>query len=55
MKAITETAGGNAVDLIIMGACGKTGLTKSLMGSTAEKVIGLAGCAVMVVMHKRGM
>ncbi len=50
-EAIVETAGGMAVDLIVMGAYGKTGLKKLLMGSSTEKVIGLAGCAVMVVRH----
>ena len=49
--AIVETAGGRAVDLIVMGAYGKTGLRKLLMGSSTEKVIGLAGCAVMVIRH----
>ncbi|MDA8082452.1 MAG: universal stress protein [Nitrospiraceae bacterium] len=47
--AIVETAGGRAVDLIVMGAYGKTGLKKLLMGSTTEKVIGRVGCAVLVV------
>lgn len=47
--AIVETAGGRAVDLIVMGAYGKTGLKKVLMGSSTEKVIGSAGCAVLVV------
>jgi hypothetical protein len=47
--AIVETAGGRGVDLIVMGTYGKTGLKKLLMGSTTEKVIGLAGCAVLVV------
>ncbi len=47
--AIVETAGGRAVDLIVMGAYGKTGLKKLLMGSATEKVIGNAGCAVLVV------
>jgi nucleotide-binding universal stress UspA family protein len=45
---ITETAGGRGVDLIVMGSYGKTGLKKLLMGSTTEKVIGQAGCAVLV-------
>ena len=49
--AIVETAGGRAVDLIVMGAYGKTGLRKFLMGSSTEKVVGLAGCAVLVVKH----
>lgn len=47
--AIVETAGGRGVDLIVMGAYGQTGLKKFLMGSSTEKVIGLAGCAVLVV------
>ena len=48
-KVIVETAGGRAVDLIVMGAYGKTGLKKVLMGSSTEKVIGNAGCGVLVV------
>jgi nucleotide-binding universal stress UspA family protein len=47
--AIVETAGGRGIDLIVMGTYGKTGLKKLLMGSATEKVIGLAGCAVLVV------
>jgi nucleotide-binding universal stress UspA family protein len=47
--AIVEMAGGRGVDLIVMGAHGKTDLRHLVMGSTAERVIGLANCAVMVV------
>jgi len=47
--AIVETAGGRGVDLIVMGTYGKTGLKKFLMGSSTERVIGNAGCAVLVV------
>jgi nucleotide-binding universal stress UspA family protein len=46
--AIVETAGGRGVDLIVMGTYGKTGVKKLLMGSSTEKVIGSAGCAVLV-------
>jgi len=46
---IVETAGGRGVDLIVMGTYGKTGLRKFIMGSSTEKVIGHAGCAVLVV------
>lgn len=46
---IIETAGGRGVDLIIMGTYGKTGLKKLLMGSSTEKVIGHASCAVLVI------
>jgi nucleotide-binding universal stress UspA family protein len=45
---IAETAKSRNVDLIVLGAYGKTGLRKLLMGSTTEKVIGLATCAVLV-------
>ncbi len=48
-NVIVETAGGRGVDLIVMGTYGKTGLRKVLMGSSTEKVIGNAGCAVLVV------
>ena len=48
-EVIVETAGGRGVDLIVMGAYGKTGLKKLLMGSSTEKVIGHASCAVLVV------
>ena len=48
-NVIVETAGGMGVDLIVMGTYGKTGIKKLLMGSSTEKVIGSAGCAVFVV------
>lgn len=48
-NVIVETAGGRGVDLIVMGTYGKTGLNKALMGSSTEKVIGNAGCGVLVV------
>jgi nucleotide-binding universal stress UspA family protein len=47
-EVITEAAKSKGVDLIVLGAYGKTGLRKLLMGSTTEKVIGLAACAVLV-------
>jgi nucleotide-binding universal stress UspA family protein len=46
---IVEIAGGRSVDLIVMGSYGKTGLKKLLMGSSTEKVIGHASCAILVV------
>ena len=48
-NTIVETAGRRDVDLIVMGTYGKTGMKKLLMGSATEKVIGTAGCAVLVV------
>lgn len=48
-EVITETAGGRAVSLIVMGAYGASGIKKFLLGSATEKVINTAGCAVLVV------
>ncbi len=45
---IVGTAKDRTVDLIVMGAYGKTGLKRILMGSTTEKVIKLTECAVLV-------
>jgi nucleotide-binding universal stress UspA family protein len=46
---IVETAGGRGVDLIVMGVPVKTTLEKIFTGSATEKVIGTAGCAVLIV------
>uniref|UniRef100_A0A7C3EEF9 Universal stress protein n=1 Tax=Gracilinema caldarium TaxID=215591 RepID=A0A7C3EEF9_9SPIR len=48
-EAIVAAAGSQGADLIIMGSHGRTGLTRLLMGSVTERVIGLAPCPVMVV------
>ena len=45
---LAKTAKDRGIDLIVMGTYGKTGLKRLLMGSTTEKVIGLASCAVLV-------
>ncbi len=47
-EVIVEVAKDRGVDLIVMGAYGKTGLKRILMGSTTEKVIKLTECAVLV-------
>jgi len=36
------------VGLIVIGSHGRTGITKLLMGSVTERVIGNAKCAVLV-------
>jgi len=46
---IVETAGGRGVDLIIMGIPVKTTIDKIFTGSATEKVVGNAGCSVLVV------
>ena len=48
-EAIVTAAREKGADLIIMGTHGRTGLTRLLMGSTTERVIGHAPCAVLVV------
>ena len=48
-SVIVETAGGRGVDLIVMGIPVKTALDKMFTGSATEKVIGTAGCAVLIV------
>ncbi len=50
--AIVRLARDQGANLIIMGSHGRTGLTRLLMGSVTERVIGSAPCPVLVV--KRG-
>jgi nucleotide-binding universal stress UspA family protein len=47
--AILNLARQKQATLIILGSHGRTGLKRLLMGSTAERVIGLADCPVLVV------
>jgi len=48
-ESIIETAKQKDVDVIVVGSHGRTGLARLLMGSVAERVIGLSESAVMVV------
>lgn len=48
-SAITEYADEEAADLIVIGSHGRTGLTRMLIGSVAEKVVRHAHCDVLVV------
>ena len=52
---VVGIAGVRGVDLIVMGTYGKTGIKKLLMGSSTEKIIGNAGCAMLVVKSKKDM
>lgn len=47
--AIVKAAESAGADLIVVGSHGRTGLTKILLGSVAERVIGHAVCPVLVV------
>ncbi len=47
VKVILEES--SKYDVIIMGTLGRTGMSKLLMGSVAERVVRAAACPVMVV------
>jgi len=47
--AICETGGRIKADLIVIGSRGHTGLMHLLLGSTAERVVREAPCAVLVI------
>lgn len=49
---ITQYAKDNAIDLIVIGTHGRTGLSHVLLGSVAEKVVQHAECSVLTVRHK---
>ncbi len=48
-NVITEIAQKEQIGLILLGSHGRTGLSRILMGSTAERVIAQAPCPVLVV------
>ncbi len=50
--AIVQAALKYGVDLIIIGSHGRTGLSRLLMGSVTERVIGQAPCPVLVVVKR---
>ncbi len=48
-EVIARTASEKGSDLIVIGSHGRTGVDRVLMGSVAERVVGNAECAVLVV------
>lgn len=48
-RAIVDYADEEAVDHIVIGSHGRTGVTRVLLGSVAEKVVRRAACPVTVV------
>ena len=46
---ILETARAKGADMIVVGSHGRTGLSRLMMGSVSERVIGNADCPVLVV------
>ena len=47
MKFIVESS--KDYDLIVMGTLGRTGFSKLMMGSVAERVVRYSNCPVMVI------
>ena len=52
--SIVRYATDAAIDLIVMGTHGRTGVERLLMGSVAEKVMRDAACSVLVVKLPKG-
>jgi universal stress protein A len=48
-EEILEAAKGHAVQMIVMGTNGRTGMNRLLLGSVAESVVRAAPCTVIVV------
>lgn len=46
---ITELAGSEQAELIVLSSHGRTGISRLLIGSVAEKVVRLAHCPVLVL------
>jgi nucleotide-binding universal stress UspA family protein len=47
--ALVQAAGETDADLVVIGASGRSGLKRMLLGSVAEKVVRAAPCSVLVV------
>ncbi len=52
--AITQAAAADRADLIVLGTHGRSGLSRFLLGSVAQKVIASAPCPVMTVRPAEG-
>ena len=51
-QEITDAARNLKVDLIVLGTHGHSGLARAILGSTAERVVRYAPCAVLTVREK---
>ena len=52
-STIVDYARDHAIDLIVMGTHGRTGMAHLLIGSVAEHVVRIAPCPVLTVHHNR--
>ena len=48
-ETIVDTATEEGADLIVIGTHGRTGLTRLVIGSVAERVVRIAPCPVLIV------
>lgn len=48
-ETIADTAAAEGADLLVIGTHGRTGLTRLVIGSVAERVLRLAPCPVLIV------
>src|SRR5262249_47727100 len=48
-RSIVSFADSRAADLVVMGTLGRTGISRVLLGSVAERVVRHAHCSVLVV------
>jgi universal stress protein A len=48
-RAIVKYARDNEIDLVVMGTHGRTGMSRALLGSVAERVVRTAPCPVLTV------
>jgi universal stress protein A len=53
-EIVAMTRGDPAIDVVVMGTHGRTGLRHVLLGSVAEKVVRHAACPVLVVRARDG-
>lgn len=53
-EGILKTAQDEKIDIIIMGSHGRTGLTRFMLGSVAQKVVTHATCSVLVIKSPLG-
>jgi universal stress protein A len=51
-RKIIDTAAAEQVDLIVMATAGRTGLSRLVMGSVAERVVRTASCPVLTMRPK---
>lgn len=50
-ESIVDFAKAEAIDVVVMGTHGRTGLAHMLLGSVTERVVRLAPCPVLTVRH----